>query len=127
LGLIKPFLPSAQASIKIIHSKTYVGLLVDEIPNLNQTKASLESNQIPTKVIPIHCFYKKIVSTILGQQSSRQNAKANKKSIINVPNKVNNKRLVSKKKKDGACLDGNALLTDYALKKGRYFGTQTTT
>jgi hypothetical protein len=48
------------------------------------------------------------------------------KSIVSVPNEVNNKRLVSKKKKDGACLDGSALLNDCAQKKGRYVGTQAT-
>jgi hypothetical protein len=66
LGLIKPSLPSAQASTKIIHSKTDIGLLVDEIPNLNEIELLPESNQIPIKVIPIHCFYKTSVSTTLG-------------------------------------------------------------
>jgi hypothetical protein len=67
LGLIKPSLPSAQASTEIIHTKTDVGLLVDEIPSLNETELLPENNQIPTKVIPIHCFYKTFVSTTLGQ------------------------------------------------------------
>jgi hypothetical protein len=74
LGLIKPSLPFAQASTKIIHSKTDVGLLAYEIPSLNETKPLLESNQIPT-----HYFYKTFVSrTTPGQQSSRQNPKAGK-------------------------------------------------
>jgi hypothetical protein len=66
LGLIIPSLPFTQTSTEIIHSKTDIRLLANEIPSLNETRPLPEwkqGNQIPTKVIPTHCFYKIFMST----------------------------------------------------------------
>ncbi len=74
---------------------------------------------------PLITFTKLLCPELLGSKVQERTPKL-AKSIVGVPNEVNNKRLVSKKKKDGACLDGSALLNDCAQKKGRYVGTQAT-
>jgi hypothetical protein len=57
LGLIKPFLPSAQASIEIIHTKIDVGLLVDEISNLNEIEPLPKGKQGNPHSLLLQNFY----------------------------------------------------------------------
>jgi hypothetical protein len=45
LGLIIPSLPSTQTNTEIIHSKTDIRLLADDIPNLNETRPLPEWKQ----------------------------------------------------------------------------------